>query len=105
VVWQATVETERDDPALSACSRLYDGAIADSEVTAYSADARRLASDGLVRYSGVLALKAPSRNPRDAIWLGICGPQPVRLRRFRYSTYGWSESGYAISSPGHRLRQ
>ena len=93
VVWQATVETDRPDPALQACTELYSPAIADPELSATSVDFNQLASR-IVRYSGVLAVRPVtlSRNLKDGIRFGICRAgtaQPLRLRSFRYSIYNW----------------
>jgi hypothetical protein len=93
VVWQATVDAPQPDPALSACSLVYNPAIADPALSATSVDIGPAAGQ-IVRYSGVLAIRPAtlSRNPGDGILFGVCrtgAAQLVRLRAFRYSIYRW----------------
>lgn len=89
LIWQVAVESAQVDPALTACSQLAEPGIADQELTSYVTDPTRLA-EGVVRYSGVLALKPGITLPPGGVRFGICRPahpRPVRIRSFRYSAF------------------
>ncbi len=88
---RVTVQAERPDPALLACSQLYNPGIADPALSATGVDINQ-AGHRLIGYSGVLAIRPVvlPPDPHDEILFGGCrtgAPRTVSLRAFRYSIY------------------